>query len=211
MGLCHPQVENPSMVSIIFQDNSPGITWYPSPFMIRPHLSLLGRIIFHHSWEQTFWSNIQKDLFLVRIMVHVTVFVPLLIQLLLFGTASHSLIHPSLLCLCSPTPTPTASPLLRSFPFPEGAPLLWQHRVHCGQSPYSSWCVVQVLFCLHSCCFPQLFWATQGQRSPHLCALEGEDSAPCFVNRTAAHYAGKGSTCGPWSRSCVLSHWVASP
>ena len=44
MGLCHPQVENPSMASIIFQDNSPGITWYPSPFTIRPHLSPFGRI-----------------------------------------------------------------------------------------------------------------------------------------------------------------------
>ena len=117
----------------------------------------------------SFWQNHLPSLmradFLIQhskgLVVHIMVlrvFVPLLIQLLLFGTASPSLIHPSCLRPCSPTPTPTASPLLRSFPFPEGAPLC-SGSIECTvarvPTRHGVWC--RVLFCLYSCCFPRLF------------------------------------------------------
>lgn len=40
MGLCHPQVENPSMASFIFQDKSAGITCHPRPFAVSLFLLL---------------------------------------------------------------------------------------------------------------------------------------------------------------------------
>lgn len=114
MGLCHSQLENPSVASIIFHNKTPGNIQHPRPFPV-----LLSSQSFL-SWQNHLPSLTGTDLCSIRMTCSLYVCgiscpCSLLIPFLLFGTDLSSLRHsfPHLPCAL---PSTTALTPLRSFP-----------------------------------------------------------------------------------------------